>query len=435
MNRSVTSYSCLVFLLMLATIIARGGDLAPVFPAAHWRTCHPQEVGLSRAKLDALRDLVGGRGCVVRHGCMAYTWGDQQESTDIASAMKPVLSALMLIALQEKKIRGVDEEVSHFEPRLHDINGGKDARITWRHLASQTSGYGLVEQPGEAYSYNDYALALYYDTLTKKVYEQPGTAVLKSRLAEPLGFEDTFTFEAFGPGDRPGRLALSVRDFARFGLLCLRGGRWQDRQVIAPDLLKMAISSPIPANTPLTSGKEATMLAGQRSLGGSRNITPVGPGYYSFNWWLNRTNRSGQRLFVDAPADLYVASGHGGRRMLWVIPSLDLVVSWNDTKVEDHDASPGNPESRCNQAARLIREAVLETRATDARRTRVSILCVDQGLWFRLGSAIVSHARRTPTCEALPPMVLGCPDRLLRLRQCGSAYGRYHEPSGLRIDR
>jgi CubicO group peptidase (beta-lactamase class C family) len=122
-----------------------------------------------------------------------------------------------------------------------------------------------------------------------------------------------------------------VRDFARFGLLCLRGGRWQDRQVIAPDLLKMAISSPIPANTPLTSGKEATMLAGQRSLGGSRNITPVGPGYYSFNWWLNRTNRSGQRLFVDAPADLYVASGHGGRRMLWVIPSLDLVVSWNDT--------------------------------------------------------------------------------------------------------
>jgi len=115
------------------------------------------------------------------------------------------------------------------------------------------------------------------------------------------------------------------------------------------------------------------MLPGQRSLGGSRNITPVGPGYYSFNWWLNGTDHSGRRLFVDAPADLYVASGHGGRRMLWLIPGLDLIVSWNDTRVEDHDASPGNPESRCNQAARLIRKAVLETDAPAARRTRISI--------------------------------------------------------------
>ena len=45
--------------------------------------------------------------------------------------------------------------------------GGKDASITWRHLASQTSGYGLGEAPGKAYAYNDSALALYYDTLMR----------------------------------------------------------------------------------------------------------------------------------------------------------------------------------------------------------------------------------------------------------------------------
>jgi hypothetical protein len=38
-------------------------------------------------------------------------------------------------------------------------------------------------------------------------------------------------------------------------------------------------------------------------LGGSRNITPVGPGYYSFNWWLNRTDKSDKRLYVDATPD------------------------------------------------------------------------------------------------------------------------------------
>jgi hypothetical protein len=138
--------------------------------------------------------------------------------------------------------------------------------------------------------------------------------------------------------------------------------------VINPDLLKLAISSPIPSDTPLTNGKEAPMLQGQRSIGGSRNITPIGPGYYSFNWWLNGTDKSGRRLFVDAPADAYVASGHGGPRMLWIIPSLDLIVSWNDAKVEDHDASPGNSKSRCNQAARLIREAVLDAPPPGASR-------------------------------------------------------------------
>jgi hypothetical protein len=45
--------------------------------------------------------------------------------------------------------------------------------------------------------------------------------------------------------------------------------------------------------------------------------------------------------------------------MLWIIPSLDLIVSWNDSQIEDHEESPGNPNTKCNQAARLIRESVI----------------------------------------------------------------------------
>ena len=133
-----------------------------------------------------------------------------------------------------------DELVADVEPRLKEINGGKDAAITWRHLASQTSGYGLVERPGEAYSYNDYALALYYDSLTRGVFKEEGTALLKKYFAGPLGFEDACTFEAFGAEDRPGRLAVSVRDFARFGLMYLRGGRWGERQIVRKELIRQA---------------------------------------------------------------------------------------------------------------------------------------------------------------------------------------------------
>jgi len=339
-----------------------------IFPGAAWEVRDPALLGLSRDKLRELELLVGGRGCVVRNGYMAYGWGDQTKSSDIASAFKPVLTSLLFMAVQEGKISNIHERVATFEPRLDTLNEGKDAAITWRHFAFQISGYGLTEKPGAAYSYNDYALALYYDTLVKKVFHAPANEVLRTRLATPLQFEDHYTFEAFGPNDRPGRLAISVRDFARFGWLYLRGGLWRDKLLIRPEFVQQALNSPLPADFPRTSGREAPMLPGQRSIGGTRNITPLGPGFYSFNWWLNRTNHDGRHLLVEAPPDTCLASGHGGMRMLWLIPRFDLIVVWNDAKIEDQDQSPDNPDSRCNRAAKLLREMILNGSDTPAIR-------------------------------------------------------------------
>jgi CubicO group peptidase (beta-lactamase class C family) len=371
--------------LVIASTTAHA--VRPVTPGTHWAVRSPAELGLSLAKLDALRDLVGGEGCVIRHGYLAYQWGDVARSHDVASAVKPVISTLLLLAVQERRLKSVDDPVAAVEPRLRTINGGKDAAITWRHLASQTSGYGLAEAPGAAYSYNDFALALYYDTLMEKVYRTPGTDVLRTRLGEPLGFEDSYTFNAFRRDDRAGRLAISVRDFARFGLLVLNHGRWRGQQIVKADLLGMSLNSPIPADLPRTSGREADMLPGQRTLGGSRNQGPVGPGFYSFNWWLNRTDREGRRLFVAAPPDTFVAAGHGGIRMLWVIPSLDMIVCWNETSVEDHDASPGNPNTKANQAARLIREA-----AEGSARVQ-TVLAISGTRWMMNGRVMYPGAK------------------------------------------
>jgi CubicO group peptidase (beta-lactamase class C family) len=365
----------LAALLLLSGVFlsrAAAGDVASplppevvIYPGADWQKRTPAEMGLSAVKCKALAALVGGHGCVVRHGYLVYTWGDPSHSGDIASAVKPIISTLLLRAVQRGKVKSFDAPVAEFEPRLRTLGGGKGAAITWRHLASHTSGYGLGEAPGQAYAYNDFALALYYDTLTRQVYRQDGTRVLKEQLGDVLGFQDRYTFEAFGPR-RPGRLAFSVRDLARFGLLYLRGGRWRDKQILSPELVRLALSSPVRADMPRTRGQAGPMLAGQRSLGGGKDQTPVGPGYYSFNWWLNRTDRDGRRLYVDAPPDTYAAVGHGGERALWVIPSLDLIVAWNDSPINDHDASPGNAQTKCNQVARLLRQAV-------RRQTRVAI--------------------------------------------------------------
>jgi len=46
----------------------------------------------------------------------------------------------------------------------------KDRAITWRHLANQTSCYGVTEAPGTAFCYNDWQMSLFWDTLFLEVY-------------------------------------------------------------------------------------------------------------------------------------------------------------------------------------------------------------------------------------------------------------------------
>lgn len=341
-------YRATIFALIFAANIH-----GAIFPGIEWAT---HATGPGMGYFDQLSKLTQGRGCVVHDGEMIFAWGDQGKSSDVASAFKPVLSTLLLFAIQEGRIESVDSKVADFEPALGKL--GKDGEITWRHLASQTSGYGLGEKPGEAYSYNDYALALYYDVLMNKVFRTNGTEVLRTRLAEPLGFQDRYTFNAFGEKDRAGRLALSVRDFSRFGWFILNQGKWKDKQLLRKDLLALSLNSVVPANMPLTKGTEGAMLPGQRTIGGTRNITPIGPGYYSFNWWLNRTNASGLRLIPTAPEDIILASGHGGKRVLLLVPSAQLAVCWNDAVISDHDASPANSATKMNQAGRLISQAI-----------------------------------------------------------------------------
>jgi len=321
-------------------------SVQPAYPGKTWPGKEPGEVGLECQKLHAFRDFVGGRGCVVRHGYLVYTWGDFARRGDVASAAKPVYSHFLFKALEDGKIASLDEPVSRYEPRLNTLNpdlGCKDRHITWRHLATQTSCYGVAELPGTAFDYNDWQMALFWDLLFLKVYgatyENVDERVLHPLLTEPLQCEDSPSFLALGTGDRPGRLAISPRDFARFGLLYLRRGRWRGKRLLSEKYAVMAVTSPLPNAIPRTKAQPAEMLPGQRSLG-SRCLPDDQTdhlGSYSFLWWTNGIDREGRRHWPEVPTDAYGAFGHGGLRAMVVIPSLDLIVSWNDAKVRGRE--------------------------------------------------------------------------------------------------
>jgi hypothetical protein len=315
----------------------------PVFPGKTWETVAPDRAGLFGRALDRLREFAGGRGCVVRHGVLAYAWGDIAKAGDVASAAKPVYGFFLFKAIEDHRIGGLDEAVVRYEPRLADLNpdlGFKDRRIAWRHLASQTSCYGVSEPPGAAFDYSDPQMALFWDLLFGRVYgATPATVddqVLRPMLADAIGCQDRPTFLAFGPKDRPGRRAISPRDFCRFGLLYLHAGRWGDRPLLDPKLVATATGSPLPNSVPRTADRKARMLPGQRTIGGGNNQTDH-LGSYSFMWWTNGVDRDDKRHWPDAPPDSYAALGHGGKRAMVVMPALDLVASWNDTRIDGRD--------------------------------------------------------------------------------------------------
>ena len=350
-----TTTALLALLAFAGACHAQGRD----FPGETWETTTPEQVNMDAGTLLALAEHVRGRGCVIRHGTMVYSWGDVSKRGDVASAAKPLYSHFILKAIEDGKIAGLDTPVSDHEPRLR----GKDARITWRHMAHQTSCYGVADEPGSAFDYNDWHMALLWDTLFLKVYgsslERVDEEVLGPLLAEALQCEDDPTLLAFGTGDRAGRVGVSPRDFARFGLLYLREGDWQGRQLLSREHARMAVRSPLPNSIPRSEGVEAAMINGQRSIG-SRNIPDNQcdhMGSYSFLWWTNGVDREGRRHWPSAPHDAYGAFGHGGPRAMVVIPSLDAIVSWNDADIKSREAE--------DRALGLLTQACLDRPAAD----------------------------------------------------------------------
>jgi hypothetical protein len=275
---------------------------------------------------------------------------------DVASACKPWYTHFLLVAIERGRVPGVDEKLVRREPRLASLNaalGHKDREIAWRHLANQTSCYGVCERPGDAYDYNDFNMALFFDTLFLKVWEttweRVDDDVLRPLLTDPIGCQDAPTFLAFGVEGRPGRLGVSPRDFARLGLLYLRGGMWEGKRLLREEHVRLVTTSPVPNSVPRTAAKDAEMIEGQRSLGGGKNQTDH-MGSYSFAWWTNGVDREGKRHWPDAPEDTFGAFGHGGLRAMVVLPGLDLIVTWNDSKV--------NSRERENRALGLLVAAV-----------------------------------------------------------------------------
>jgi CubicO group peptidase (beta-lactamase class C family) len=348
MNGS-TQFAALWLALITMASVSVAGQAETVFPGKDWTVKTPADLGMDAERLGQYATNVGGDGCIVKNGYLVATWGNQTNHKWWASASKPVLSTMLLLAVQEKKLPSVDALVKTAGWPL----SAKDQTMTFRHLANMVSGYGCLEPPGAAWGYNDLGIQLYALSL-QKVFDEPLEQAFQKRFVA-LQFEDGEFF-----GSRGGlSIVASTRDFARLGWLWLNRGRWNGKEVVSERLYAEHIRPGVPREMPRTKGKSEEYLK-IGSYGGGTDQTPYGPGVYGFNFWFNERLDSGELVWPAAPSDTYQANGMWNRDTVTIFPGLKMVVAVRGAKPGKFE--PGQPNSEYNLNMKLLLEAAMKTR-------------------------------------------------------------------------
>jgi CubicO group peptidase (beta-lactamase class C family) len=319
-----------------ACAVAGRAAAAEYWPTASgWETVEPAAAGFDPQALNAALDaamadrsadilvLRGGRIVAERYAPDAGVDRKQQ----IASAAKSMVSVLVGVAIDQGRIRSVDQSAADF---IAPWRGTPKAAITIRHLLTMTSGLddtGLalrgvagdqfainaaapqLAPPGARWAYQTAVFHLLYHVIAHAAGE-PFEAFATRNLTGPLGMQHTDWVTSVGrgpngPATNYYTAACSGRDLARFGLMALRGGRWAGRQVVSAGYLRQATAP-------------------------SQDLNPA----YGFLWWENArpgfgaeeaVRGSAALRFDDSPKDTFAALGAGGQAVM-VVPSLDLVV-------------------------------------------------------------------------------------------------------------
>jgi CubicO group peptidase (beta-lactamase class C family) len=230
-----------------------------------------------------------------------------------------------------------DDPAFEFIPWARPLSDPRKAKITVRQLLNHTSGIcpeatgapndgaweyilglsgdprtaKLAFDPGAACGYSTHAFAhaaLVCETVTGKPYDKFAIEV----LFKPIGVEHWW-FQYYDGGEKIGRhpshgLGMPARDLARIAYCMLRGGRWNDAQVIPKWFVEQTGQSSHDVKTPEMRWK-------------------LNPQTFSLGWERpalldGADGRSGDGI----PSDARDKPGSGGQFMAFV-PSLDLVIT------------------------------------------------------------------------------------------------------------
>ena len=170
--------------------------------------------------------------------------------------------------------------------------------------ATQTMSFldyiNTLERAHAPGSYNNYASinTQLLGILVARTTGKPLSEYLQEKLWQPLGMEQQALWMLDARGDElaMGGLAVSLRDYARMGLLYLHKGQWQGKQVLPAQWVKESVTPDAPH-----------LMPGKRASSGRETG-------YQYQWWLPR----------KADGDFY-ASGIWGQK-IYIDPKSQIVI-------------------------------------------------------------------------------------------------------------
>ncbi|MDB4938793.1 MAG: uncharacterized protein JWP87_5765 [Labilithrix sp.] len=188
---------------------------------------------------------------VVKNGKLVYEeyFGHPDEPIVAMSASKSFTSLAYGFLLEDEKLASLDELVSKTLPGF--AADPWKAKITYRHLLTQTSGIdptraggskGDIEanalaskcmfEPGTSWQYSNAGVDL-LAALAGKLAGKPMDEYLDEKLFHPMGIADVaWMHDKKGVPLGAGEMLIRPLDMAKVGQAMLGGGKWRDAQII-----------------------------------------------------------------------------------------------------------------------------------------------------------------------------------------------------------
>lgn len=358
--------------------------IADTFPAESWQLAGAAKLSWDAAKLTTAKDLFEGMDSaavmVVHRGHLIADWGDTKQKFTAQSIRKSLLSSLVGLEIETGDLKldatleelGIDDTqpnlteserhatVRHlllsrsgvYHPALYEMGRWKQVRaaIATDKTKNSDDPYG----PGDYWVYNNWDFNV-LGTIVENASGESIGQLFEERISSRIHMEDfeaqdvaytskesrTEQFLQNWSEHRAYVFDISTRDLARYGLLYLNCGRWEETPVV-------------PESWVLESTEGVDTRIGR--LEKYRNTSF---GDYGYLWQIDR-DESRRYEYLKTRQPFYMGTGNRGH-VLVVMPSLDLVIVHQVAttggigfEAQQRRATEGSPRVESGDIQRLI---------------------------------------------------------------------------------
>jgi len=318
-----TMVRILIILVLLCShlmVMAQSTNKAP-WPTKEWARSMPKEQKLNPKLLNELVQLIReGKTfpnlhslLIVRNGYLVVEEYFDDYHADrihtLQSVSKSFTSALIGIAIEQGKIKGVQERALDFFPDIHDIQNMDERKAAIKGWDRFYLNRKMLCKPGTRFQYDSGGVIL-MSSILKSRTGMHADSFAEKYLFIPLGIKNVMWYRnQEGHPHTGGGLSLLPRNMAKFGLLYLRKGRWENRQVVPADWVEESFQKRI-------------------SFDGRSSSREIGYGYL---WWVLMPD-----LVGAGKENIFAAMGFRAQ-YIFIIPEHDMVVVVTGSTVSQSD--------------------------------------------------------------------------------------------------